>query len=47
MTKIKSLFDCCDKVKELPPEPLPTRISKNIRKDGKLFTITVERKSKK
>jgi hypothetical protein len=42
--KIKSLFDYMTPVAELPPEPLPTKVIKAAKKDGKLIYIAVERK---
>ena len=42
--KVKSLF--LDKVEELPAEKMPSKITKRIRKNGKLIDIAVERKTK-
>lgn len=44
--KIKSLFDVIDKVNDLPPAPLPTRIVKRFNIDGKIQDKVVLRKSK-
>ena len=40
--KVKSIF--LDTVAELPAEPLPTKITKRIKRDGKFIDIAVERK---
>ena len=46
MTKIKSLFEFCDKAEELPPEPMPTKVVKLVRENGKFKHIAVERNKK-
>ena len=43
-TTINSIF--LDKVAELPPEPLPNKITKRIKRDGKFVDVAVLRKAK-
>ena len=42
--KVKSIF--LDTVAELPREPIPTKVTKRVRKNGKLIDIAVLRKAK-
>jgi len=42
--KVKSLF--LDTVAELPPEKMPSKITKRIKRDGKFIDIAVPRRSK-
>lgn len=42
--KIKSLFDYMTPVADLPPEPMPTKVIRPAKKDGKIIYIAVERK---
>jgi len=44
--KTESIFDYSPPVKYLPPEPIPTKVTKAARKDGKLIYIAVERSKK-
>ena len=41
-----SIFDYSKPVKDLPPEPMPTKIIKAAKKDGKLIYVAVERSKK-
>jgi len=42
--KVKSIF--LDTVNDLPPEPIPTKVIKAAKKDGKLIYVAVERSKK-
>ena len=42
--KVKSIF--LDKVAALPPEPLPDRITKRVKVNGKFVDVAVLRKVK-
>ena len=44
--KTESIFDYSRPVANLPPEPLPKRITKRIKRDGKFVDVAVLRKSK-
>ena len=41
-----SIFDYSPPVKDLPPEPIPSKVMRAAKKDGKLIYIAVERKTK-
>ncbi len=42
--KVKSIF--LDKVPDLPPEPMPKKVVRDIRRDGKRVTVAVPRRAK-
>jgi len=46
-TPIKSLFDVLPKAYQLPPEPIPKKIPKLEKKDGKFIWGSADRKVKK
>lgn len=43
---VNSLFDGAPPVADLPPAPLPTKVTKRIKRDGKFIDVAVLRKAK-
>ena len=44
--KTESIFDYTPPVADLPPAPLPNKITKRVRQNGKFVDVAVLRKSK-